>query len=127
MDIDSKFFKIVDEEFSKPFDWQTNNCGLFVGRIYSRIYGKDFTKGLKGRYKDEKGAWKFIKRKGGWEKVLPNLGLEEKSVTQLKRGDVVIADNALGIWMGAVAFFAGGATRKRSELETVYHYNDSTN
>jgi hypothetical protein len=124
MNIDSTFFKIVEEEHSKKFDWETNNCGLFIGHILSRIYNKDFTTGLTGAYTDKDSAFAFIQNLGGWDKILTDRGFIKRTDDKLHRGDVVVAENALGIWVGKRAFFAGGAVRERAKIEAVYYYNE---
>jgi len=122
MNIDSKFFRAIEKHHTKPFDWVTNNCGLFVANVYGEIYGKDFAEDLRGGYTDEATAFIFLQQAGGWEKILTDLGFEKRTDDKLMRGDVVVAERALGIWVGNRAVFAGGAYRNRADIKEKYFY-----
>lgn len=122
--MDSSFYKKLEELHKKEFDWQTNNCGLFVGKMLRFMYGKDFVKDFIGKCIDEKSSWKLIEEKGGWHNILINAGFVKRSNNSLFAGDVVIAENAIGISDGYNGFFAGGKHRPRSQITDVYYYTE---
>lgn len=125
MNIDSTYHKAVDEQMRVPFDWKTNNCGLFVANIYSKITGKDYVSMFKGDYVDEKSAFQYVKDNGGWEKILINAGFTKREDGNIQRGDVIVCENAIGIFDGRFGLFAGGAYRRRNKIEAAYYLQEN--
>lgn len=126
MKIDGEYYKAVSEQRSKPFDWKTNNCGLFVANIYSKITGKDYVSMFKGDYVDEKSAFEYVKNQGGWQNILVNAGFIKREEGNIQRGDVILCENAIGIFDGRFGLFAGGAYRRRNKIEAAYYIKETT-
>lgn len=125
MYIDSSFYSKLSELHNVKFDWQTNNCGMFVGKMLQFMYGKDFLSDYVGKCLDEKTSWKLIYQKGGWHNILTNAGFTKRTDNAIYVGDVVISDiNAIGIYDGSKALFAGGAFRDRNKITSVYYYTE---
>ncbi len=122
--IDSTFYKKLEELHKQQFDWKTNNCGLFVGRMLQFLYKKDFVKDFIGKCLDEKTSFKLIEEKGGWHNVLTSAGLVKRQDKTLFPGDVVICENAIGISDGFNGFFAGGKLRSKNQITDVYFYSE---
>jgi hypothetical protein len=104
------------------FDWKTNNCGLFVGRMLEFLYKKNFVRDFIGKCLDEKTSFKLIEEKGGWHNVLTSAGFVKRQDKTLFPGDVVISENAIGISDGFNGFFAGGKLRSKNQITDVYFY-----
>jgi hypothetical protein len=119
---DSRLYKALAECHSIPFDWKTNNCGLFVANVFSKLYDIDIAEGLRGQYDDEASAFEFIKSLGGWDVILTNRGFVKRQKGRIYPGDVVISENALGIYDGYRGLFAGGAFRERNKITDAYTY-----
>lgn len=122
MKADTLFYNTLLEHHKQPFDWKTNNCGLFVAKIYSKLLNKDFVSDFDGDYHDKETAFDYIKAKGGWENILCNAGFAKRTGKDIHAGDIVICENAIGVYDGFKGLFAGGAVRKYSRIESAYHY-----
>jgi len=125
MYIDSSFYNKLSQLHNVKFDWQTNNCGMFVGKMLQFMYGKDFLSEYVDKCLDEKTSWKLIYQKGGWHNILVNAGFTKRTDNAIYVGDVVISDNnAIGIYDGSKGLFAGGAFRDRNKITSVYYYTE---
>lgn len=119
--INSAFHDAVKAKMTAPFVWGTNDCALMVADIYLAVTGEDLAEGIRGTYDDEYHAMRTIVELGGWDNILTQRGFVQLSnFNFLQRGDVVISDNALGIWIGNGALFAGGLIRDRSQIVSAY-------
>ena len=117
---DSKFFSVLEAEHKIQFDWTKNNCGLFVARVYKQITGYDYESLFVGNYNDKYSAFDYIKQKGGYEKILTDLGFSKRSNNIIHTGDIVICQNAIGIYDGNKGLFAGGVFRQRNRIKAAY-------
>jgi hypothetical protein len=124
MYIDSTFYTKLSELHKEKFDWSKNNCGFFVGKMLKHMYGKDFLSEYIDKCVDEKASWRLIFQKGGWHGVLSSAGFSKREDNAIYVGDVVIAENAIGIFDGNKALFAGGAFRDRNKITSVYYYTE---
>jgi hypothetical protein len=124
MNIDSTFYKKLEELHRRKFDWSTNNCGFFVGYMLNFMYGKDFLSEFKNKCSDKDSAFSLIEQRGGWHKVLTDAGFIKRQDKSMFPGDVVIADNAIGMSDGYKGLFAGGAFRPREKITDVYYYSE---
>jgi hypothetical protein len=120
--IDSSFYKKLEELHGKKFDWGTNNCGFFVGYMLQFMHGKDFLREFVDKCTDKETSFNLIKQKGGWHKVLSDAGLVKRQDDAMHVGDVVICENAIGIFDGYKGLFAGGVFRSREKITDVYYY-----
>jgi hypothetical protein len=118
---DSTFFNKLSELHKEKFDWKSNNCGLFVARVFNYIHHKDYESIFSGEYHDELSAFKYVKSKGGWDSILKSCGLKEREDSKILIGDVVLCENAIGIFDGTNGLFAGGAIRRRNKLTHAYY------
>ena len=121
MTFDSSFYNKLQELHQQKFDWKTNNCGLFVAEIYKSIYNKDFASMFSGDYNDEQSAFDYVKSKGGWDNILTSCGLKKRTENTIYVGDVVLCENAIGIFDGTNALFAGKAFRRRNKITDAYY------
>jgi hypothetical protein len=55
---------------------------------------------------------------------LSSAGFSKREDNAIYVGDVVIAENAIGIFDGNKALFAGGAFRDRNKITSVYYYTE---
>ena len=124
MNTDSTFYKTIEQYYKQPFNWKTHNCGLFVGKVYTKMYNKDFVTPFMGYYNDESSARQYVEDNGGWDTMLKTNGFIKRENNSMTAGDVVVCDNAIGIYDGNLGLFAGGAYRRRSKLKTAYYYTE---
>jgi hypothetical protein len=121
MTFDSSFYNKLQELHQKKFDWKTNNCGLFVAEIYKAIYNRDFANMFAGDYYDKESAYKYVETKGGWDNILKSAGLSKREDGTILIGDVVLCEEAIGIFDGTNAIFAGKAFRRRNKITDAYY------
>ena len=124
MYIDHTFYNKLQELHNTKFNWRTNCCGVFVGKMLEFMYKKDFLSEFKDKLKDEKTNADLIQSKGGWHKILTDVGFVQRTDGSMYVGDVVICENAIGIYDGTKGLFAGGAFRSRGTITNVYHYTE---
>jgi hypothetical protein len=122
MYIDHTFYNKLQELHTQKFDWQTNNCGFFVGKMLQFMYKKDFLIDFADKCTDEKTSFALIEQKGGWNKVLNDAGLVKREDKSIYVGDVVLCENAIGIYDGTKALFAGGVFRRKPAITSAYYY-----
>jgi NlpC/P60 family len=123
MIINSEFHKAVDRKMKEPYSWGKNDCAHFVADIYLEVTGVDIAEGVRGTYDNERDGMRKIVELGGWDKILTDRGFTEiTNRNYVSRGDLVIVDNALGIWVGRYAVFAGAKHRKLEAIEKVYRH-----
>jgi len=123
MIINSKFHNAIAIRQNKPFVWGENDCALFVADIYLDVSGIDLAEGIRGLYNTKYDGVRLIVDLGGWDEILVLRGFEKINTNMVKRGDVVISENALGIWIGDKGLFAGGAVKKLEDITDAYHHN----
>lgn len=71
------------------------DCGLFAADIIMAMTGTDVAHDLRGKYKTERGAYAFLKRKfGGYAEsvtaVAERSGMPEVTVLMAQRGDLLL-------------------------------------
>ena len=121
MIFDSKFYNKLAALHSKDFDITTNNCGLFVGAVYKEIYNIDLLSSFSIVYSNEAEAFEYIKSRGGWDTILTELNFKKRLDDHIHIMDIVICENAIGIFDGTNGLFAGRATRRRNKLTDSYY------
>jgi hypothetical protein len=111
----------IQAEMVKPFQYGTNDCALFVANIYQRVFGVDLADGIRGTYNDEYHANRTLVKLGRWDGILLPKGFTKVEKHLIKRGDIVIAEGAAGIYSGfGKCIFAGGVSRPLENIETIY-------
>ena len=70
---------------------------------------------------DEKTNSLLITSKGGWHNILTSAGFVKRNDRAMYAGDVVICENAIGIFDGTNGLFAGRAIRRRNKLTDSYY------
>lgn len=108
-------------------DWETLDCGRFADGAVKVMTGESLLP--KGWYKTELGAAKVL-RKAGFETLESYMGsvLPKTPIAMARRGDIVMADGALGICIGAEGMFlpvdgAGLVRRHRREWSHAWAVN----
>ena len=125
MIINSNFFNVIADKQTQPFAWGVNDCCLFVADIYGELYGIDFAEGIRGTYDNEYDGMRTIVELGGYDTILTDRDFYRlDNINFVSRGDVVIAENTLGIWVGDKGLFAGNVTRKLSDITDAYRYKE---
>jgi len=125
MYIDHTFYNKLEQLHKEKFDWKTNNCGFFVGKMLEYMYKKDFLSEFSGKCTDEKTSFDLINQKGGWDNVLNEAGLVKRQDKSIYVGDVVLCENAIGIYDGTKALFAGGAFRRKAAITSAYYFKEN--
>ncbi|HEY0684770.1 MAG TPA: hypothetical protein VGD45_20705 [Steroidobacter sp.] len=80
----------VESRRTRPFEWGSNDCALFLADWIVTATGVDHAKRWR-RYKTASGAAAIVKRNGGMRRLALNAGLAEKAVGMAQRGDGVLA------------------------------------
>lgn len=80
----------IESRRETPFKWGENDCCLFAADWVLELTGVDHAEKYRGKYDDEKGAARIIKRRGGMRAFARDLK-ERSSVKLAQRGDVVLA------------------------------------
>jgi hypothetical protein len=86
---------------NEPFIWGKNDCCLFVDRCVEAITGEKIAADAIGAYNDDKGAYRYLKKRfGTFEKMLNKL-FGAKHPLHATRGDIAFIANgergAIGI------------------------------
>ena len=91
-----KLTEFVKQRRDVPFEWGTNDCCLFVSDAALAMTGIDPAVDFRGKYKTELGAMRAIKKQGydSIESVLTGVFGEPVSKLSVRRGDVVLFENA---------------------------------
>lgn len=125
MYIDSSFYNKLSELHRVKFNWATNNCGYFVGKMLKYMYNKDFLAEFDGKCIDQKSSLNIVSQNGGWYAILTKAGFSKRTDKAVYVGDVVICENAIGIYDGTKALFAGGTFRTKDKITDVYYYTNN--
>lgn len=124
MIINSTFFDAIARHQHNPFIWGSNDCALFVANIYLELFGTDLAADVRGTYDTEYDGMRKIIKMGGWDGILSKRNFTKIDTNFVSRGDVVIAENAMGIWVGTYAIFAGNIVRPLTAVTAVYRYKE---
>lgn len=93
-----------------PFVYGEHDCGLFAAGAVLAMTGDDPASKLRGRYTNEIGCAKALKKYGAGDLKATLDGMFElRPIGRLQRGDLVWDGEAVGICMGAYALFVGRA------------------
>lgn len=94
----------------KAFAWGSNDCVTFTAGWFKICTGRDVHAQFRGQYDTEAGALRIMVEHGvrGMESAGRFLfGDPAPSIAHIGRGDLVMADDALGICLGASAVMLG--------------------
>lgn len=97
--------KLVEARL-RAFEWGAFDCCRFAAEVVDAITGSEHLADLSTRYADERGALRFMKRKGGLRKAVTGyLGEPVEKWALARRGDVCLipteGGEGLGICTGA--------------------------
>ena len=100
------FYNYLNDNKGKQFQYGTWDCFIFVEGYYKLRTGKNYFSDIKGRYKTIKGYLGQIK-KLGYSSVyeLMEANFCSTALSLVKRGDVVIYNDCLGLCDGAYSIF----------------------
>lgn len=101
----------VQSRMAAPFVWGEQDCCRFAAAAVEAMTGRDPMQQF--HYRSEWGALKLIREGGSLEALVTHeLGSPLPTVAMARRGDVVLADLALGptvgVCLGIISAFAGG-------------------
>lgn len=100
---------------NEAFDWRNHNCALTAATIVETYTGIDYAADFRPFCESPLSAMRTLKKAGGLEKVMMNLGFKQRPVKMAQRGDVMLlrwehkgrAREALGILVDHRAVFTG--------------------
>jgi hypothetical protein len=101
--------KLIDNNLSTPFEWGTWDCCVFSADAVEAMTGEDKLDFVRGQYDSKLGAAKMLREKGEgtlYKTTVSVLG-EPIHKSRVKRGDVVLRKNNIGICTGRRAAFVG--------------------
>lgn len=84
-----KLHSFIESRRQTPFAWGTNDCCMFAADWLLELTGVDHATKYRGKYEDEKGAARIIKKAGGMRAFASSL--KEKPVGLAQRGNIVLA------------------------------------
>ena len=90
----------VEAERQASFQWGVHDCCLFAADVVLAITGTDHAAIFRGRYDSEHGAMRLIAGHGSIEALITGLLGPAAHPSRAGRGDVVLADLALGPTLG---------------------------
>ena len=95
-----KMIQAVDALKDESFDWKTFNCGFAAATIAQAYCGKDYAENFRPFCEGKLTAMRIIKKAGGLEFIMDDLGFEEIPVSFARRCDCVLSSGkaaSLGI------------------------------
>jgi hypothetical protein len=107
--------EILDAEIraclTRPFSWGEHDCALMAADIVKAMTGEDLMADLRGKYTNATGARRVIHKLGGLDVAVTERLGNAISVPFAQRGDVVLAELALGptigVCLGTMSAFPG--------------------
>ncbi len=75
---------------ARGFDWERRNCGLGAASMVAALLKRDLAAPYRAECSSALGAMRLLKRKGGFEGILAEVGLVEISPLMARRGDVAL-------------------------------------
>lgn len=109
-DWEEKLNDYVSTRLDADFEWGKVDCAMFVAGAVKAMTGTDPARGFHGKYKDEKGARRAIKKIGNAD-TLPAMVDDmapRRAKAMARRGDVIFTrDGNLAICWGTVALAVG--------------------
>lgn len=99
----------VGEARRTPFAWGVHDCVSFTAGWFKAMTGRDVYAPFRGQYDTETGALKLMAANGVRDMAAAGAFLFGDPVppARLGRGDIVLADGALGLCLGAGGVFLG--------------------
>lgn len=92
---DKRLNAVIADKVRAPFKWGIHDCCLFALDCVDAQIGTEFAKGIRGKYRSQKGAYKLLEEVGGYEAYLRSLGFTKKPIEQAARGDVAFLGGAM--------------------------------
>jgi hypothetical protein len=87
------------------FAWGANDCALFAAGAVEAVTGEHPFPDVAGTYSDREGAAEVLRGLGGTLFRTVDTAFPRKEVGFAQRGDLVMAQDALGVCMGARGVF----------------------
>ena len=93
----------------KPFKWGFHDCSLFMADAVLAMTGDDVAAPFREKYNSAESAEQALKDYGAGTltRTLNAIFGKSKHIAQVKRGDVVMYDGAVGICCGTFSRFIG--------------------
>ena len=101
---EARLTELTSSRLGLSFAWGENDCCLWAADAVYAMTGVDFAKPMRGEYRTAKQAAKLLKPYGGIKGYLDTL-FQRVTIHKAQRGDVVMAQGALGIVDGSHALF----------------------
>lgn len=100
------FYKYIEDNKGKIFEYGIHDCFTFVSGYYELVTGKKYFDEIKGKYKTVKGYLGRLK-KLGYSSVydLMESNFCSLSLDMVKRGDVLMSADCLGLCDGVKGIF----------------------
>jgi len=95
-DWEQRLHEFVATAFGKPYAWGKHDCVLFCFNEIRAVTGRDFGRGVRGKYSTRLTAAKHLDKLGHatleafFDALLP-----EKPIGFAQRGDIVLADDGI--------------------------------
>lgn len=107
-DWEDRLSDFLAANMARPFEWGQWDCILFATACAAEITGTDKAAAFRGQYIDREGAARTL-RTIGQGTLLKTIDhhFERKPVGMAQRGDLVWAENAVGICAGSNGWFVG--------------------
>ena len=107
MDDYTAFYAILDDYKQRPFVWGDSDCSLFVADCLLALKSVDYAAPFRGKYDNQKTAYKALKKYGGIDGYLNGL-FEAIPPNLARRGDIIKVGGDLfsvGISAGQTTWF----------------------
>ena len=102
---ESRLAEAIARAKAEPFIWGAHDCVLWAASAVEATTGVDYMADFRGRYKSAAGAARLIKREGPTLAEAVDKRFARVPACRAQRGDLLLAQKALGICDGAIGWF----------------------
>lgn len=97
----------IESQMGLPFEFGKNDCPLFVAGAIDAMHDTKLRDKYTGLWHDKKSAWKYLRKNGGFSKVLYGLGFTLVELPYIQTGDIILMEQRLAHekkWHSAAVF-----------------------
>lgn len=99
---EKRLFECIEAKRKLPFAWGDHDCSIFVMDCVDAQLNTQYAAQWRGRYKTRVGAYRVLKKEGGYATIAMGYGFKKKPTSQASRGDLAYIGGAtaMGVVVG---------------------------